>query len=31
MALFFLTYDLRKQRDYSKLYEELHRFNAVNR
>lgn len=28
MALYVLTYDLRKARDYSKLYEELKRFNA---
>lgn len=29
MALYFLTYDLRKQRDYQKLYDELKKFNAV--
>lgn len=29
MALFFLEYDLRKQRDYKKLYEELEKFKAV--
>lgn len=29
MALYFLEYDLRKQRDYKTLYEELARFNAV--
>ena len=29
MALYFLTYDLRKERDYKKLYEELENFNAV--
>jgi len=29
MALFFLEYDLRKQRDYQKLYDELKSFNAV--
>jgi hypothetical protein len=29
MALFFLDYDLRKQRDYQRLYDELERFNAV--
>jgi hypothetical protein len=29
MALFFLTYDLRKSRDYQTLYNELHKFSAV--
>lgn len=29
MALYFLTYDLRKQRDYQKLYDELKNFKAV--
>jgi hypothetical protein len=29
MALYFLTYDLRKSRDYQKLYDELKSFNAV--
>lgn len=29
MALFFLEYDLRKQRNYQPLYDELARFNAV--
>lgn len=29
MALYFLEYDLRKQRDYKTLYDELTRFNAV--
>ncbi len=29
MALFFLEYDLRKQRNYQPLYEELARFGAV--
>jgi len=29
MALYFLEYDLRKQRDYQKLYDELARFDAV--
>jgi hypothetical protein len=29
MALYFLEYDLRKQRDYKKLYEELSKFGAV--
>lgn len=29
MALFFLEYDLRKQRDYQKMYDELNKFNAV--
>jgi hypothetical protein len=29
MALFFLEYDLRKQRDYQKLYDELEKFSAV--
>ncbi|GAB2617338.1 hypothetical protein [Belliella aquatica] len=29
MALYFLTYDLRKGRDYQKIYDELEKFNAV--
>ncbi|GCL61632.1 hypothetical protein [Pseudaquabacterium pictum] len=29
MALYFLDYDLRKQRSYQPLYDELARFNAV--
>ncbi|WP_374439785.1 hypothetical protein [Pseudomonas panipatensis] len=29
MALYLLEYDLRKQRDYQKLYDELNRFGAV--
>lgn len=29
MALYFLTYDLRKGKDYQKLYDELESFNAV--
>ena len=29
MPLFFLSYDLRKQRDYQTLYDELAKFNAV--
>ncbi|MCO5412139.1 hypothetical protein [Ralstonia mojiangensis] len=29
MALYFLDYDLRKQRNYQPLYDELARFNAV--
>ena len=29
MSLFFLTYDLRKQRNYQTLYDELGKFNAV--
>jgi hypothetical protein len=29
VALYFLTYDLRKSRDYQKLYDELKNFNAV--
>ena len=29
MSLFFLEYDLRKQRDYQKLYDELKSFDAV--
>jgi hypothetical protein len=29
MALFFRTYDLRKKRDYQKLYDELVEFKAV--
>lgn len=29
MALYFLDYDLRNQRDYQRLYDELAKFNAV--
>ena len=29
MALYFLSYDLRGNRDYEKLYDELEKFNAV--
>jgi len=29
MALYFLEYDLRKQRDYQKLYDELKNFSAI--
>jgi hypothetical protein len=29
MSLYFLEYDLRKQRDYQKLYDELKIFDAV--
>jgi hypothetical protein len=29
MTLYFLDYDLRKQRDYQKLYDELSRIGAV--
>ncbi len=29
MALFFISYDLRKGRDYQKLYDELNSFSAV--
>ncbi len=29
MALYYLTYDLRKQKDYQKLYDELKKFQAV--
>lgn len=29
MALYFLTYDLRKQKNYQVLYDELKKFNAV--
>jgi hypothetical protein len=29
MALYFLEYDLRKSRDYQKMYDELKTFNAV--
>jgi hypothetical protein len=29
MALYFLEYDLRKQRDYKKLYDELVNFGAI--
>lgn len=29
MALYLLSYDLRKQRDYQKLWDELEKFNAV--
>lgn len=30
MALYFLEYDLRKQRNYQPLYDELARFKAVH-
>ena len=29
MALYFLTYDLRKAKNYQKLYDELENFNSV--
>lgn len=29
MALYFLSYDLRKERDYQTLYDELAKFKAV--
>lgn len=29
MSLYFLSYDLRKSRDYKTLYDELNKFNAV--
>lgn len=29
MALYFFEYDLRKQRNYQPLYDELKKFNAV--
>lgn len=29
MALFFISYDLRKSRNYQSLYDELSRFKAV--
>lgn len=29
MALYFLEYDLRKERNYQVLYDELEKFNAV--
>lgn len=29
MALYFLSYDLRKSRNYQPLYDELKKFNAV--
>lgn len=29
MALYFLSYDLRKKRNYQSLYDELKRLNAV--
>ena len=29
MALYFLSYDLRKSRDYQKLYDELANFGAL--
>jgi len=29
MALYFIEYDLRKERDYQKLYEELKNFKAI--
>lgn len=30
MALYFLTYDLRKSRNYQSLYDELQNFSAVH-
>lgn len=30
MALYFLSYDLRKDRNYQSLYDELNDFNAVS-
>jgi hypothetical protein len=30
MALYFLSYDLRKQKDYKTLYDELKKFSAVH-
>ena len=30
MAIYFLNYDLRRQRDYQQLYDELKKFNAVH-
>jgi hypothetical protein len=29
MALFFLSYDLRKSRDYQRMYDELAKYKAV--
>ncbi len=29
MALYFMSYDLRQERDYKKLYDELNHFGAV--
>ncbi len=29
MSLYFLTYDLRRERDYQKLYDELKKFGAI--
>lgn len=29
MALYFVSYDLRKSRDYDKIYDKLDEFNAV--
>jgi hypothetical protein len=29
MALYFISYDLRRKRDYATLYKELQNFNAV--
>lgn len=29
MALYFLEYDLRKDRDYQRLYDELEKFHAI--
>ena len=29
MALYFLTYDLRRKRDYQSLYDELKKFDAI--
>jgi hypothetical protein len=29
MALYFITYDLRKKKDYQALYDEFERFNAT--
>lgn len=29
MTLYFISYDLRKERDYQKLYDELNKYNAV--
>lgn len=29
MAVYFLTYDLRRESDYQRLYDELAKFNAV--
>ena len=30
MTLYFITYDLRNDRDYQKLYDELKLYNAIN-